>query len=192
MQNKTQVTSYKSRVTSERAKIVQLIVFNLEEEEYGAGIDQIREIIRVGPITPVPGSPDFIKGVTNVRGEITLVVDLKECFFLQRKKEAENKHIVITEQKKNLFGLMVDEVTEVLRVSETEVKPTPELITRINNTYINGVITLKNRLIILLDLAKVLSEEEFTRLTEVSQNIAQMKSAGEEGKRRIRHKTANK
>jgi purine-binding chemotaxis protein CheW len=87
---------------------------------------------------------------------------------MQTKKEVLSRHIIITEQKKNLFGLMVDEVTEVLRIPEAEIRPTPELVTRIDRTYISGVIILGNRMIMLLDLAKVLSDEELSRLAEIS------------------------
>jgi len=153
----------------EESKIVELIVFNLGDEEFAADIDQVREIIRRGTITPIPDSPDFIKGVTNVRGEITVVIDLKARFFLPLKREFESKHIVITEQEKNLYGLMVDEVTEVLRIPEKEIKSTPELVTRIDRVYMSGVITLENRLVILIDLAKVLSEEELAKLAEFAQ-----------------------
>ena len=157
------------KMPGEEAKIVQLIVFSLGEQEFGAEIDQVREIIRVGLITPMPDSPDFIKGVTNVRGEITVAIDLKAFFFLHTNQEVGNKHIVITEQEKNLFGLMVDEVTEVLRIPGTEIKPPPEVVTRIAKKYISGLVTLDNRLIVLLDLTRVLSEEQLARLAEVSQ-----------------------
>lgn len=153
----------------EESKIVELIVFNLEDEEFAADIEQVREIIRRGTITPIPDSPDFIKGVTNVRGEITVVIDLKARFFLPLKKEVESKHIVITEQEKNLYGLMVDAVTEVLRIPEKEIKSTPELVTRIDRVYMSGVIILENRLVILIDLGKVLSEEELAKLAEFAQ-----------------------
>jgi len=153
----------------EELKIVELIVFNLGGEEFAADIEQVREIIRRGTITPIPDSPDFIKGVTNVRGEITVVIDLKARFFLPGKREVESKHIVITEQEKNLYGLMVDEVTEVLRIPEKEIKSTPEIVTRIDRAYMSGVITLENRLVILIDLGKVLSEEELAKLAEFAQ-----------------------
>lgn len=185
MENKTRVRSHSSQLTSEEEKVIQLIAFNLGDEEFGADINQVREIIRVGSITPIPDSPNFIKGITNVRGEITVVVDLKERFFLSRKKEVESKHIIITEQEKNLFGLVADEVTEVLRIPETEIKSTPELVTRIDRTYVSGVITLEDRLIILLDLAKVLLKEELTRLAELAtkHRAAEEKSMKEEEKR---------
>ena len=168
MQEKTQASSYGVGATDEGGKIIQLIVFNLGDEEFSAEISQVREIIMAGVITPIPDSPEFIKGVTNIRGEIGVVIDLKARFFLSAKEEVESKHILITEQEKNLFGLMVDEVTEVLRIPGREIKPTPDLVTRIDRTNVSGMITLENRLIIMLDLTKVLSEEELARLSELS------------------------
>ena len=153
--------------TREEGRVIQLIVFNLGDEEFGTDIAQVREIIRRGAVTPIPDSPDFIKGVTNVRGEIAVVIDLKRRFFLRTKKNVDEKHIVMTEQDNNLFGLMVDEVTEVLRIPESEMKKTPELVTRIDRVYISGVLTLDDRLIIMLDLQKVLSEQELEKLSEI-------------------------
>ena len=148
-------------------KIIQLIVFNLGDEEYGVSIEQVREIIRTRVITPIPNSPDFIDGLTNVRGEIAVVIDLKNRFFLPTKKEIKEKHIIMTEQDNNLFGLKVDEVTEVLRISEIEILAVPELVTKVDTDYIRGVLTLEDRLIITLDLKKVLSEGELTKLSEI-------------------------
>ena len=154
--------------SNKEGNIIQLIIFRLGDEEFGVAIKQIREIIKVGSITLIPDSPDFIKGITNVRGEISVLINLKARFFLEEEKELPSKHIIITEQKKNLFGLMVDEVTEVLRMPEREIKATPELVTRIDRIYISGVITLENRMIMLLDLSKVLSDEELSRLARIS------------------------
>ena len=162
--------SQRKKGDTEEAEIIQLIVFNLGDEEYGADINQVREIIRTGAITPIPDSPDFIKGVSNIRGEIPVIIDLKSRFFLSAvNREVEDRHIVITEQDRNIFGLLVDEVTEVLRIPETDIKPAPELVTKIEREYVNGVITLENRLIIMLDLAKVLSADELARLSDFSQ-----------------------
>jgi len=149
--------------------IIQLIVFNLGGEEFSADIRQVREIILRGIITPIPDSPEFILGVTNVRGEITVVIDLKARFFLSQEKGAQNKHIIITEQEKNLYGLMVDEVTQVLRIPENSIKPAPKLVTKIDRKYIKGVITLDDRLILLINLTEVLSEDDLTRLAALNQ-----------------------
>lgn len=166
----SQLQKNPQKVEKERrkeGKIIQLIVFNLGDEEYGASIEQVREIIRTRVITPIPNSPDFIDGLTNVRGEIAVVIDLKNRFFLPTKKEIKEKHIIMTEQDKNLFGLKVDEVTEVLRIPEIEIKTAPELVTKVDTDYMRGVLTIENRLIIVLDLKKVLSEEELTKLSEI-------------------------
>ncbi len=154
---------------NEAGDIIQLIIFTLGDEEFGVAIRQIREVIKVGSITLIPDSPDFIKGITNVRGEISVLINLKARFFLQAKKEVPSKHIIITEQGENLFGLMVDKVTQVLRIPESKIKPTPELVNKIDRTYISGMIILENRMIMLLDLAKVLSDEELSRLAEFSE-----------------------
>ena len=183
----------------QEGKIIQLIVFHLGDEEFGADIAQVREIIRKGTVTPIPDSPDFIKGVTNVRGEIAVVIDLKRRFFLRTKKDVEEKHIVMTEQDKKLFGLMVDEVSEVLRIPEKEIKTTPELVTRIDRIYISGVLTLENRLIMILDLKKVLSEEELAKLSEIRlrhrqaiEKAEEKKAKQEEGKEKVEETTAVK
>jgi len=156
----------RERTTAEEAKIVQLIVFHLGNEEFGADIDQVGEIIGTVPITSIPDSPDFVRGLVNVRGEIAVAIDLRARFFLPTNGEVESKHIIITEQERSLFGLLVDEVTEVLRISKTEIKSTPELVSRIARAYVSGVIILEDRLIIMLDLKKVLSEEDLAKLAE--------------------------
>ncbi len=159
----------------DEAPIVQLIIFKLGEEEYGVNIDQVRDIVRTGFITPIPDSPDFIRGVTNVRGEIAVVIDPKERFFLSIEKENGERHIVMTVQEKNLLGLIVDEVTEVMRIPETEIKPTPDLVTRIDKTYVSGMVTTDNRLITLLDLNKVLLQEELAKLAKLAGRAGQSK-----------------
>jgi purine-binding chemotaxis protein CheW len=164
---------FRGRETKE-IKLIQYIVFNLGTEEFGVPIGDVQEIIRTGAITPIPDSPAFIKGVINVRGDIVATLDLRARFSLKSNREDMSKHIVITEKDEGLFGLLVDEVTEVLRVSEGAVKPPPELVTKAHREYVNGVLTIGNRLIILLDLSSVLSEEDMAQLTE-----AQRKHKGE-------------
>ena len=156
----------KLSATAEETKIVQIIVFKLGGDEYAANIDQVTEIITVGPIAPVPDSPDFIKGVANVRGDIIVAIGLRSRFSMHTGEEVQARHAIITEQDNNLYGLMVDEVTEVLRIPETDIKPAPKLVTQIDGRYIPGVVTREDRLIILLDLEKVLSAEELVKLSE--------------------------
>ena len=189
MQSKTQVTSHESRTTgAEEAKIVQLIVFNLGEEEFAVEIGEVKEIINAEAITPIPDSSEFIKGIINVRGNIIAVIDLKARFFLRPKKEDEDKHIIIT---KNDCGIMVNEVTEISRLPETAINEAPELVTKIHEEYIKGVITLENRLIILLDFTKMLSEEELVRLTEVSKREEGRRLKAEKSRRKAEGGTKN-
>ena len=177
----------KTPLRSEEAELIQLVVFNLGDEKFGVDIGAVREIIRTGTVTPMPDSPEFIKGVINVRGEIAATIDLKARFSLPTKEDGESKHILITEQGDNLFGLMVSEVTDVLRIPSTAIKAAPELAAKVHEEYVSGVVTLENRLIVLLDLAKVLSEEELSRLAEVQRG---RRSNGEPKPQRAEEKTS--
>ena len=173
-----------TRSSDSQDKIVELVVFSMGDEEFAANIDQVREVITRGTITPIPDSPDFVEGITNVRGEITVAVDLEGGLSLESPQEGEGKHIIITEQESSLFGLIVDEVTQVLRIPESQIRPTPEAVTRMKKVYVNGVITLDERLTILLDLSKVLSEESLARLTQLRlpDNEADPPIGGDEAK----------
>jgi len=148
-------------------KLVQFVVFSLGDEEFGVDIEQVSEIVRIGNFAPIPDSPEFIRGLTNVRGTIIAVVDLKKRFALRQEKGVEGKHIIITREQKNLLGILVDEVTEVLRVAQEEIRPAPGMTTVIHKKYMSGVITVGERMIILLDLKSVLSEEELEKLAEL-------------------------
>lgn len=154
-------------VLADDKTVIQLIVFRAGNEEFGVNIDAVREIIKMSMITPIPESPDFIKGIVNVRGEIVTTIDIKSRFDLQQTEDVEAKHIVVTKQEDNLFGLIVDEVIEVLRIMKKEIKSTPNLIDKINEKYIKGIISHDNRLIILLDLEQVLSYQELVHLSHL-------------------------
>jgi purine-binding chemotaxis protein CheW len=146
--------------------IEQLIVFRLAGEEFAIPIGDVREIIRSGPVTPVPGVRASVKGIINVRGEIAAVIDLRVRFGLPSKKDAEPKHVVITAQGKNLLALMVDEVAEVLRIGPNEIRRTPKIAGKIEPGCVAGVVTRGDRLIVLLDVAKTLAEESLTGTAE--------------------------
>ena len=150
-------------------KELQVVIFRLAGEEYGLDISQAREIIRVPNITPMPKAPSFIEGVINLRGQIIAVMDLAERFGLNRSARTEKARIVIAEIKGNMLGLVVDEVSEVLRISESDIDPAPEAIqSQIHADFIKGVGRLKDRIIVLLDVDRVLSHEEALKAGEVS------------------------
>jgi purine-binding chemotaxis protein CheW len=151
----------------EGKNIAQLIVFALGDEEFSIRIAEVREIIMTGIVTPVPDAPDFVQGVSNVRGEIAAIIDLRRRFSLPEAEDVHSKYIIITQQGKNLFGLLVDELVEVLRIEETDIKEAPRVVTKVHGEYIQGVIPMEKRLIIMLDLSLVLSEKDLEELAEL-------------------------
>jgi purine-binding chemotaxis protein CheW len=149
-------------------KVNQLVNFRLGDEEFGVDIGSVREITKVTDITQIPEAPLFIQGVTNLRGEIIPVVDLARQFGLpSREKIPKSARIVVTEIMNKTVGILVDEVPEVLKIPEESIEPTPELIeSEIRKDYIKGVGKLDNRLIILLDLEKVLTPHEMEKMVK--------------------------
>jgi purine-binding chemotaxis protein CheW len=155
----------------EEKAIIQLIIFVAGNEEFGVPIDAVREIIKIGMVTPIPNSPDFIKGIVNVRGEIVTAIDVKSRFCLASVNDVEPKHIVVTKQEDGLFGLIVDEVIEVLRLQKNEIKPPPSLVTQIHKKYVNGVVAHDSRLIIILDLTSILSQKELIQYSAAKKRV---------------------
>ncbi len=144
------------------------LTFNLAREEYGIGILKIKEIIGVIPITPVPGTPDFVKGVINLRGKVIPVVDLRIRFGMQAVEYDEYTCIVVAEIEGTegvvLMGVVVDKVSEVLNIKEDEIEDTPAFGSNINTEYILGIAKKDGKVKILLDIEKVLGPREITAL----------------------------
>jgi purine-binding chemotaxis protein CheW len=147
--------------------IYQLVSFVIENEEFGVDILKVQEIIRTVDITRVPKSPQFVEGVINLRGKIVPVIDLRKRFGMARKDRDNDTRIIVVELIDKVVGFLVDKVKEVIRVEKTVIEPPPELTTSINSSYITGVAKLQDRLLILLDLNKVLSSDEQEKLAEV-------------------------
>ena len=140
----------------------ELVVFQLGEEELGVEVSQVREIIRVSHITPLPRSPAFIKGVANIRGQVVTIIDLAERLSLP--SQAKEGRIIVMEFKGNTVGVMVDAVSEVLQLPPADIQP-PTLVTGsgIELDYLKGIANMDGRLIILVDLEKVLLGKEQER-----------------------------
>ena len=137
-----------------------LATFFLAGEEYGVDVRLVQEIIRVSEITQVPRSPGFVKGVINLRGRIVPVVDLKRKLGLGEVDEASRPaRIVVARLKERLVGLLVDGASQVLKVPVSTIEPAPEEVVAKGADYIRGVAKLEKRLIILMDLHKVLFAE---------------------------------
>ncbi len=149
---------------------IQLVNFRLRDENFGVDIGAVREIIRVADITHIPEAPSFIYGVTNLRGRVIAVIDLARQFGLAPQQDLpETARIVVIEIKGQTVGLLVDEVPEVLKIADENIEPTPEVIqTEVRTDYIKGVGKLDNRLIILLDLEKLLAGHDAEELAKAS------------------------
>lgn len=142
-------------------KEYQLVVFNIGEEEFGVDIAQVREIVRLIQITYLPKAPTFIEGVVNLRGQVIAIIDLAKRLGISSRPRSESTRIIVVEISENTVGMIVDSVSEVLRIAADQVEEVPSLIdTEVPEHYIRGVGKLKDRLLVLLDLNKVLSPEE--------------------------------
>jgi purine-binding chemotaxis protein CheW len=122
----------------------QLVTFELDKEEFASSITDLREIIVVPEIVPIPNAPDFIRGILNLRGQIVLVLDLEKRFHLQRENDnITSRHVIIIEVNDSWYGVTVDEVTGVLRVPADSIKPTPSLVSsKISEEFVKGVVVL--------------------------------------------------
>ncbi len=136
-----------------------LVTFFLAGEEYGVDVRTVQEIIRAGEITPVPRAPSHIKGVINLRGRIIPVVDLRAKLGLGEVAQSRPARIVVVKLRERLVGLLVDGASQVLKVPVSTIEAAPEEVLEVDTQTIRGVAKLEDRLIILLDLTKVLAQE---------------------------------
>jgi len=138
----------------------QLVVFDLANEHYGLDISAVEGIIKMQAITKMPQAPSFVEGVTNLRGTVVPVIDLRKRFGLAILDHTKDTRIVVVYMDKTKIGMIVDGVSEVLRIPEESIEPTPPMVSTVNTAFIRGIAKLDNRLVTLLDLSKVLSLEE--------------------------------
>ncbi len=138
----------------------QLVVFDLANEHYGLDISAVEGIIKMQAITKMPQAPSFVEGVTNLRGTVVPVIDLRKRFGLATLEHTKDTRIVVVYMEKTKIGMIVDGVSEVLRIPEELIEPTPPMVSTVNTAFIRGIAKLDNRLVTLLDLSKVLSLEE--------------------------------
>lgn len=138
----------------------QYVTFSLNDEIYGIDALSVQEIIELTNITRVPHLPEFMKGVINLRGTIIPVVDLKTKFNMKTGPYKKHTCIIVTEFKDSLMGLIVDDVFDVISIARSSIQPPPEFGTNIRTDFIRGLLRSGDKLIIILDIDKVLSEEE--------------------------------
>ena len=142
--------------------ILQLVTFNLANEEFGVDITRVQEINRMMDITKIPNAPEFIKGVVNLRGKIVPVVDLRKKLGFPEKEHDKSTRIMVVEVNGMVLGFIVDSVSEVLRIPESTIEPPPSLVGGVESDYLNGVGKLDDRLLLLINLEKVIKSDQLS------------------------------
>lgn len=154
----------------DNGKILQLVTFKVDNEEFGVDILKVQEINKMMNITKIPNAPEYVEGVINLRGKIVPVVDLRKRLNFPQRPYDKNTRIIVVELDGMILGFIVDSVSEVLRIPESTVEPPPSMISGIESDYIEGIGRLDNRLLILLELKKVFLEHEKGKLQEIAEN----------------------
>jgi len=137
----------------EAGQLLQLVCFNLADEEYGIDINYVQEVIRVQKITPVPQMPPSVLGVINIRGDIVTVFDLRKQFGLPEKPFSESTKILVMRINKTTLGVIVDQILDNLKLEQGQIDPAPEVRLRIDKECINGLGQTGDRMIIIVTLA---------------------------------------
>ena len=146
-------------------QLLQLVTFSIGEEEFGVNILKVQEIIRTMEITKVLRAPDFVEGVINLRGKVIPIIDLRRRFGLAPRGHDKNTRIIVIEINNIIVGFVVDAVSEVLRIPASTVEPPPPVVAGVESDYVSGVGKLQDRLLIMLDLDRLLSSEDMEALS---------------------------
>ncbi|ODS34207.1 MAG: purine binding chemotaxis protein [Candidatus Scalindua rubra] len=146
----------------------KFLTFSLGKEEYGVEILKVREIIGIMDITTVPQSPDYMKGVINLRGKVIPIIDLRLKFSMPEAELTQETCIIVVEVNNTLIGVIVDSVSEVMDIKSEEIEETPNFGHGIDTNFIKGLGKTKGKIVILLDIAKVLSSVELEMVEEIA------------------------
>lgn len=162
------------------SKNLQLVVFGIGKELYGVGIGYVQEIVRVPEVTEVPDAPPFLEGVINLRGKVIPVIDLRKRLKLDGKDKTKSTRVLVTENegsKGGLVGLLVDFVSEVRKVQADAVEDPPEMVSAVGVEYITGVAKVDEKLIILLDLTRLLNVEDMRKVRNSTEKVMEPAAA---------------
>jgi len=147
--------------TDHGGELIQLVSFNLDQEEYGVEVLKVREIIRMNTITHMPNTPHYVDGIINLRGKVIPIISMRKKFGLMEAENNSHTRIMIMDIAGELMGFIVDAVSEVIRISGSEIQPSPSVAASgIDQDCISGVINLTERLLVLLDLDRMFTQEE--------------------------------
>lgn len=142
-------------------EIVQWVTFRLDNEKYGIRVMQVQEVLRMTEIAPVPGAPDYVLGIINLRGNVVTVIDSRKRFGLSDTEADDSTRIVIIEAEKHVVGILVDSVAEVVDLNTSEIDAAPNVGNDDSSKYIQGVSSRDKELLILVDVNKLLSDDEW-------------------------------
>jgi purine-binding chemotaxis protein CheW len=158
--------------TATREETREVLVFVLGKEEYGVDILKVQEIRGYEKVTPIPSAPDYLKGVVNLRGVIAPVIDMRVKFRFAEVRYDSFTVVVILRIAGRVIGIVVDGVSDVVRFTESEVKPAPQLGALVDGSFLDGVATRDERMVLLVDIEKLLSTGELNLLREVTEKAS--------------------
>lgn len=157
-----------AKETEKNEEIIQLVSFNIGSEEFGVDILKVQEINKLIQVTKVPNSPVFVEGVINLRGRVIPIVDLRTRLGMDKKPHDKNTRSIVVEIEGKTIGFVVDSVNEVLRIPKNITEAPPAIVSGIDANYITSVAKMEDRLLILLDLDKILTVEEKRLISKVN------------------------
>jgi purine-binding chemotaxis protein CheW len=144
--------------------VLQWVTYRLGNETYGVNVMQVQEVLRYTDIAPVPGAPDYVLGIINLRGNVVTVIDTRQRFGLAPSEISENTRIIIIETEEQVIGILVDSVAEVVYLNQSEIETAPNVGTDETAKFIQGVAHKGGELLILVELNKLLTEQEFAEI----------------------------
>ena len=145
-------------------EVLRWVTFKLENEKYGINVMMVQEVLRVSEIAPVPGAPVYVMGIINLRGNVVTVIDTRKRFGLLPKEIDDSTRIVIIEADEQVVGILVDAVAEVVDLRSSEIESAPNVGTEESAKFIQGVASSDNELLILVDLNKLLTDDEWAEV----------------------------
>jgi purine-binding chemotaxis protein CheW len=157
--------AHAATLTKANDQVIQLVTFRLQDETYGINVMQVQEVLRVSEIAPVPGAPRYVLGIINLRGNVVTVIDTRMRFALEPATIDDASRIVIIECEKQVIGILVDGVAEVVELRQSEIDAAPSVGNDDTARYIQGVATRDDDLLIVVDLNKLLTDKEWSDVT---------------------------
>lgn len=148
-------------------QVLQWVTFQLDEETYGINVMQVQEVLRYSEIAPVPGAPDYVLGIINLRGNVVTVIDTRARFGLPTTDISDQTRVVIIETEQQVIGILVDSVAEVVYLRLSDIDSTPNIGTEESARFIQGVSNRDGELLILVDLNKLLTDDEWDEISQI-------------------------